>query len=209
MTFCLRSVLRYTPLVGPFDSRLQTGHNTAGAMRPLYCFNPAANQTRRSTRLCTVSRRSCSSVAKRAADGKVRAPAMAGAAALRLPMLKLTQVSLLARPRPRSVLLCVPAPCLSSTAQPDLRVHSVGGRSLPDAAWEHTFDGCQAAARGSSMAAHRSSRRHPWCRRGVRWWPGRAVLEVRTAVGRRACCSPLAGWSTGTHCRAEVRFGPL
>ena len=132
-----------------------------------------------------------------------------GTVALCLPTPRLTQVSLIARPRPRSVLVCVPAPCLSSTAQPDLRVHSVGGRSLPDAAWEHTFDGCQAAARGSSMAARRSSRRHPWCRRGVRWWPGRAVLEVRTAVGRRACCSPLAGWSTGTHCRAEVRFGRL
>ena len=132
-----------------------------------------------------------------------------GTVALCLPTPRLTQVSLLARPRPRSVLLCVPAPCLSSMAQPDLRLPSVGGRSLPDAALEHTLDGCPAAARGSSMAARRSSRRHPWCRRGVRWWPGRAVLEVRTAVGRRACCSPLAGWSTGTHCRAEVRFGRL
>ena len=178
-------------------------------MRPLYCFNPAANQTRRSTRLCTRSRRSCSSVAKRAADGKVRAPAMAGAAALRLPMLKLTQVSLIARPRPRSVVLCVPAPCLSSTAQPDLRVHSVGGRSLPDAAWEHTFDGCQAAARGSSMAARRSSRRRPWCHRRVPRCPERAALEVRTAVDRRACCPGLPGWSTRTHCRAEGPLEPL
>ena len=43
---------------------------------------------------------------------------MAGAAALCLPTLMLTQVSLIARPRPRSVLLSVPAPCLSSMAQP-------------------------------------------------------------------------------------------
>ena len=178
-------------------------------MRPLYCFNPAANQTRRSTRLCTVSRRSCSSVAKRAADGKVRAPAMAGAAALRLPMLKLTQVSLLARPRPRSVLLCVPVPCLSSTAQPDLRLHSVGGRSLSDAALERTFDGCQAASRGSSLTARRSSRCRPWCRRGVRHCPERALFEVRTAVERRSCCPPSAGRSTRTNYRAEGPLAPL
>ena len=62
-----------------------------------------------------------------------------GTVALCLPTPRLTQVSLLARPRPRSVLLCVPAPCLSSMAQPDLRLPSVGGRSLPDAALEHTF----------------------------------------------------------------------
>ena len=97
-------------------------------------------------------------------------------------MLKLTQVSLIARPRPRSVLLCVPVPCLSSTAQPDLRLHSVGGRSLSDAALERTFDGCQAAVRGSSLAARRSSRRRPWCRRSVRRCPERALFEVWTAV---------------------------
>ena len=57
---------------------------------------------------------------------------MAEATALGLPTLRLTQVSLIARPRPRSVLLCVLAPYLSSTAQPDLRLHSVRGRSLFD-----------------------------------------------------------------------------
>ena len=69
-----------------------------------------------------------------------------GTVALCLPTPRLTQVSLLARPRPRSVLLCVPVPCLSSTAQPDLRLHSVGGRSLSDATLERTFDGCQAGS---------------------------------------------------------------
>ena len=62
---------------------------------------------------------------------------MAGAVAACLTTLRLTQVSLLARPRPRSVLLCVLhgvlTPWLSSMAQPDLRLPSVGGRSLPDA----------------------------------------------------------------------------
>ena len=119
-----------------------------------------------------------------------------------MPTLRLTQVSLLARPRPRSVLLCVPVPCLSSTAQPDLRLHSVGGRSLSDAALERTFDGCQAAVRGSSLAARRSSRRRPWCHRGVRQWPERAAFDVRTAVCRRVCCPPPAGRSARTHCRA-------
>ena len=55
---------------------------------------------------------------------------MAGAAALCLPTLMLTQVSLIARPRPRSVLLCVLTPWLSSMAQPDLRLHPVRGRRL-------------------------------------------------------------------------------
>ena len=50
---------------------------------------------------------------------------MAGAVALCLPTLRLAQVSLIARPLPRIVLVCVLVPCLSSTAQPDLRLHSV------------------------------------------------------------------------------------
>ena len=69
-----------------------------------------------------------------------------GTVALCLPTPRLTQVSLLARPRPRSVLLCVPVPCLSSTVQPDLRLHSVGGRRLSEAALEPTLDSCPAAA---------------------------------------------------------------
>ena len=100
-----------------------------------------------------------------------------GTVALCLPTPRLTQVSLLARPRPRSVLVCVPAPCLSSMAQPDLRLHPVGGRNLPDAAWEPTFSGCQAAACGSSMAAHRSSRRRPW-------WHGRCAPMPREGRAR-------------------------
>ena len=127
---------------------------------------------------------------------------MAGAPELCLPTLKLAQVSLPARPRPRSVLLCVPAPCLSSTAQPDHRLHSVGGRRLSDAALGPTLDSCPAAACGSSMAARRSSRRRPWCHRGVRQWPERAAFDVRTAVCRRVCCPPPAGRSARTHCRA-------
>ena len=202
--------MRPLSLHGPCEPRLQAWIPIASAMRSLYRVSSVARgsikafeQERgcKSTRMQQRRQADGSRLGARADDG--------GTVALCLPTPRLTQVSLLARPRPRSVLLCVPAPCLSSMAQPDLRLPSVGGRSLPDAALEHTLDGCPAAARGSSMAARRSSRRHPWCRRGVRWWPGRAVLEVRTAVGRRACCSPLAGWSTGTHCRAEVRFGPL
>ena len=116
---------------------------------------------------------------------------MAGAAALRLPMLKLTQVSLIARPRPRSVLLCVLAPYLSSTAQPDLRLHSVRGRRLPDATLEATFDGCPMAARGSCVAAHSGSRRQPWCQRGGRLCPDRATFEDR---GRSSILLPCAAW---------------
>ena len=71
---------------------------------------------------------------------------MAEATALGLPTLRLTQVSLIARPRPRSVLVCVLVPCLSSTTQPDLRLHSVGGRRLSEAALEPTLDSCPAAA---------------------------------------------------------------
>ena len=157
----------------------------------------------------TASQRAGSSVAEQANDGKVRARRRSGAAALCFPTLWLAQVSLPARPRSRRVLLCVPAPCLSSMAQPDLRLHSVGGRSLPDAAWEPTFNGCPAAACGSSMAARRSSRRRLWCHRGVCRCPERALFEVRTAVCHRSCCSPSAGRSTRTHHRAEGPLAPL
>ena len=78
---------------------------------------------------------------------------MAGAAAACLPTLRLTQVSLPARPRPRSVLLCVLTPWLSSMAQPDLRLHPVCGRRRSEAAMEAAFDSCRKAARGSSMVA--------------------------------------------------------
>ena len=54
------------------------------------------------------------------AESWLRALTTAGAAALCLPTLRLTQVSVLDRPRPRSVLVCVPAPCLSSTGQRSL-----------------------------------------------------------------------------------------
>ena len=155
----------------------------------------------KSTRLQQRRQAGCPRQGARADDG--------GTVALCLPTPRLTQVSLLARPRPRSVLLCVPVPCLSSTAQPDLRLHSVGGRSLSDATLERTFDGCQAASRGSSLAARRSSRCRPWCRRGVRHCPERALFEVRTAVERRACCPPSAGQSTRTHYRAEGPLAPL
>ena len=99
----------------------------------------------------------------------------------------------------------MPAPCLSSTAQapqPDLRLHTVGGRRLSEAALEPTLDSCPAAASGSSMAARRSSRRRPRCHRGVHQWPERAAFDVRTAVCRRVCCPPPAGRSARTHCRA-------
>ena len=104
---------------------------------------------------------------------------MAGAAAACLPTLRLTQVSLIARPRPRSVLLCVLAPYLSSTAQPDLRLHSVRGRRLPDATLEATFDGCPMAARAAAA----------W-RRTV----ARGVNRDATAVG---ACVPGQGHIRG------------
>ena len=80
-----------------------------------------------------------------------------------LPTLMLTQVSLIARPRPRSVLLCVLTPWLSSMAQPDLRLHPVCGRRLSEAAMEAAFDSCRKAARGSSMGMLGRSRRQPMC----------------------------------------------
>ena len=179
-------------LVSPIelDERYRTGQKPS----------TNGNECKQQVYGCTQRRAACSSVAERVAESWLRALTTAGAAALCLPTLRLTQVSVLARPRPRSVLVCVPAPCLSSTAQPDLRLHSVLGRSLPDVAFEHTFDGCQAAARGGSIAARRSSRRRPWCHRGGRLCPDRAALEVRTAVCRRACCPPLAGRTAQTRC---------
>ena len=122
---------------------------------------------------------------------------------------KLTWVSLPARSRPHSVLLCVLTPCLSSMAQPDLRLHSVCGRGLSDAAFEAAFDGCYLAALGRSLAARRSSRRPPWCHRGGRLHWRRATFEVRTAVDRRACCPGLPGRSNRTHYRAGGPLEPL
>ena len=156
------------------------------------------------------SRRACRSVAERAADGKVRARTRAGAAAPCFPTLWLAQVSLPARPRPHSVLLCVLTPWLSSMAQPDLRLHPVCGRRLSEAAFEAAFDGCHLAALGRSLAARRSSRRPPWCHRGGRLHRRRATFfEVRTAVDRRACCPGLPGRSTRTHYRAGGPLEPL
>ena len=57
---------------------------------------------------------------------------------------------------------------LSSTAQPDIRLHAVGDRRLSDAAVEPYFDGCQAAELGCSVAALWSSRRPPCSCLGVR-----------------------------------------
>ena len=156
----------------------------------------------RSRRRGGASRRRCSSVGERAADGWLRALTMVGAAAPCLPSLRLAQVRLPARPRARSVLLCVLAPWLSSMAQPDLRLHPVRGRRLSEAARAAAFDSCRRAERGSSMATQGRSRRRPWCHRGVRRWPERAVLEVRTAVGRRVWCSARPGRSTRTYYRA-------
>ena len=56
---------------------------------------------------------------------------------------------------------------LSSTAQPDIRLHSVGGRRLSGAATEPTFDESRAAVPGSSVGASRSLRRPPSCYRGA------------------------------------------
>ena len=150
-------MLRPLSLRGPSESRLQTRNGTAAAMHSLYHFKPRVLTPPRHGVAGVARRRAGSSVAERAADGKVRARTRSGAAAPCFPTLGLAQVSLPARPRSRSVLLCVPAPCLSSMAQPDLRLHSVGGRGLPEAALGPLFDGCQAAACGCSMAERRSS----------------------------------------------------
>ena len=75
---------------------------------------------------------------------------------------------------------------LSSTVQPDHRLHSMRGRRLSGAAVEAALDGCQAAARSSFVAACRSSRRPPSCCREAAPVAGRAALEARTAASRRA-----------------------
>ena len=98
---------------------------------------------------------------------------------------------------------------LSSTAQPDIRLHSVGGRRQSGAAWERAFDGPQAAVPGSSVAARRSSRRTPCACLGLRRCSGRAALEVRTAGCRRAGLLPLPGRSARTYCRAGGAFQTL
>ena len=136
---------------------------------------------------------SCSSGAEQAADDELRAPTMAGAPELCLPVLKLAQVSFIDRPRPRSVLLCVPAPCLSSTAQPDLRLHSVGGRRLSEATLEPL-----------SMAARRQRAAAAWRHAGAcgadRVVPPRCASvagegRVRRPDGRVSSSLPLsAGW---------------
>ena len=75
---------------------------------------------------------------------------------------------------------------LSSTAQPDIRLHSVGGRRLSGAATEPTFDAPRAAVPGSSVGASRSLRRPPSCYRGAAPVAGRPMPEARTAASRRA-----------------------
>ena len=98
---------------------------------------------------------------------------MAGAPELCLSVLKLAQVSLPARPRPRSMLLCMPAPCLSSTAQPrttDCTPWVAGGyRTLP---WNLL-----------SMAAQRQRQAAAWRRAGARG-ADRGATAVCTS-GRR------------------------
>ena len=73
---------------------------------------------------------------------------------------------------------------LLSTVQPDHRLHSMRGRRLSGAAMEAALDGCQAAARGSVVAASRSSRHQPSCYRGAAPVAGRAAPEARTAASR-------------------------
>ena len=97
---------------------------------------------------------------------------------------------------------------LSSTAQPDIRLHSVGGRRLSGAATEPAFDGSRATVLGSSVAASRSSRRSPCACRCVHRCLDWAAHEVRTAVGRRASRPPLPGRSARTHCRAGGLWSP-
>ena len=77
------------------------------------------------------------------------------------------------------------SPC-ATTTQPTHRLLCVHGRRPSGAALEAVHCGCQAAARGSSVVARRSSRRPPCPCLGVRRGPGRPAHEVRTAAGRRA-----------------------
>ena len=161
--------MRPLSLRGPSESRLQTRNGTAAAMHSLYHFKPRVLTPPRHGVAGVASRRAGSSVAERAADGKVRARTRSGAAAPCFPTLGLAQVSLPARPRSRRVLLCVPAPCLSSMAQPDLRLHSVGGRGLPEAALGPLFYGCQAAACGCMLQHGRAQELAPpaRCKEGL------------------------------------------
>ena len=98
---------------------------------------------------------------------------------------------------------------LSSTAQPDIRLHSVGGRRLSGAATEPTFDASRAAVPGSSVGASRSLRRPPSCYRGAAPVAGRPMPEARTAASRRASWPQLPGRSARTHCRARGALEPL
>ena len=77
-------------------------------------------------------------------------------------------------------------PPRSSITQPDIRLHSVGGRSPSDAAVEPHFDGCQAAELGCSVAALWSSRRPPCSCLGVRQGPE----GPRPRSGRRLVVEP-------------------
>ena len=138
------------------------------------------------------------------AESWLRALTTAGAVALCLPTLRLTQVSVLARPRPRSVLVCVPAPCLSSTAQSDLRLHSVLGRSLPDVVFEHTFDGCQAAARGGRHSGAQELAPSPVV--PPRWAPVPGQGRARGPDGRCAVEPAALRWLAGLH-RPDAELG--
>ena len=98
---------------------------------------------------------------------------------------------------------------LSSTAQPDIRLHSVGGRRLSGAAREAALDGCQAGARGSFVAASRSSRRPPWwCVVGASM-ARRAAPEARTAARPGASLPQPPIRSSRTHRRARGALEPL
>ena len=98
---------------------------------------------------------------------------------------------------------------LSSTVQPDHRLHSMRGRRLSGAAMEAAPDGCPAAARGSVVAASRSSRRPPSCYRRAAPVAGRAALKARTAATRRTSRPQPPGRSARTHRRARGALEPV
>ena len=152
-------------------------------MRSLYHFNPLVDRPRRSRRRGGARRRGCSSVAEQADGGELCARTKAGAAAPCWATAKLTWVSLPARPRPRSVLLCVPTLCLSSMAQPDLRLHPVRGRRLSEANQKLPW-------KVLSIAAERQRAAAAWGRRGARG-ADRGATAV-CAAGRRGPC-----WRSG------------
>ena len=88
--------------------------------------------------------------------------------------------------------------CLSSTAQPEHRLHSMHGRRLSGAAVEAALDGCQVSARGNLVGASRSSRRPPSCYRGAApvaagWLGGPCPRLGRQQVVEPADPSCLAG----------------